>query len=106
NYNFMHPIIKDMSVEITPTPDGRSATGMVYGYYDLDEFIYHVVGSGPVIGNANFSCPAFATAAHQLADGYPDPKTGECTKLSSAFRFDAYAAFVLKPEDEVKTTSR
>ncbi len=106
NYNFMHPQVKDMSVEIDVSPDGRSAKGMVYGYYDLDQFIYHVVGSGPVIGNANFSCPGFAVAARQLADGYPDPKTGKCTALSSAFRFVAYRAFVLKPEDETKTSSR
>ena len=106
NYNFMHPQIKDMSVEINITDEGRKATGMVYGYYDLDQFVYHVVGSGPVIGNANFSCPGFAAAARKLADGYKDPKTGKCTAISSAFRFVAYRAFVLKPEDQPKTSSR
>jgi hypothetical protein len=106
NYNFMHPIVKDMSIELTIAPDGRVAQGMVYGYYDVEEFLYHVLGAGAVISTANFSCGALAVAAHKLADGYPDPQTGECTKLSSAFRFDAYAAFVLKPEDERKTSSR
>jgi hypothetical protein len=106
NYNFMHPVIKDMSIEMKITQDGRVASGMVYGYYDVEELVYHIVGSGPVIGNANFSCPAFAAAAHKLADGYPDPNTGECTKISSAFRFDAYGAFVEKSAVESKTSSR
>jgi hypothetical protein len=106
NYNFMHPVVKDMSVELAIAPDGRTAKGMVYGYYDLEEFVYHVVGSGAVISTAGFSCPAFAEAARRLADGYPDPQTGKCTALSSAFRFDAYAAFVLKPGEETKTSAR
>ena len=42
-------------------------------------------------------------AAHQLADGYPDPKTGECTALSSAYNFKAVAAFVIHPETESRT---
>ena len=29
------------------------------------------------------------------ADGYPDPKTGECTQISTAFTIEALPAFVL-----------
>lgn len=102
NYNFMHPVIKDLVLDLKVAPDGKTAQGMVYGYYDVDEFVYHVVGSGPVISTAGFSCPAFATAAYELADGYPDPKTGKCSALSSAFRIDAYAAFVQAPANTGK----
>ncbi len=38
-------------------------------------------------------------AAHELADGYPDPQTGQCTHLSSAFEIGAYAAFIIRPGD-------
>ena len=33
--------------------------------------------------------------AKQMADGYPDPKTGECTQISTAFTIEALPAFVL-----------
>ncbi len=39
-------------------------------------------------------------AMHELADGYPDPETGECTALSSAFTFDAVAGFIVVPGPE------
>jgi hypothetical protein len=39
-----------------------------------------------------------------MADGYPDPKTGECTALSIAFNIEAIPAFVLhQPGDTAKT---
>ena len=48
-----------------------------------------------LIATGDWSCPALYTAAKELADGYPDPKTGDCTAISSAFKFDALPAFVL-----------
>jgi hypothetical protein len=33
-----------------------------------------------------------------MADGYPDPDTGECTHISSAFEINAFAAFVVHPD--------
>jgi hypothetical protein len=99
NYTFNQHIIRDMSIDIKLSEDGRTADGMVYGYYDLDELVAHITGTGLVISTAGFSCPAFVTAARELADGYPDPDTGECTSLSSAFKVEAYAAFILRPDD-------
>jgi hypothetical protein len=56
--------------------------------------------------SAQSDCPATYDAAHRLADGYPDPKTGECTALSSAYNFDAVAAFAIHPEDGAKQAER
>jgi hypothetical protein len=42
-----------------------------------------------------FSCPAFYEAGKRLADGYPDPNTGECTALSAAFHIEGLPAFVI-----------
>ena len=39
-------------------------------------------------------------AAKQLADGYPDPETGNCTALSSSYTIEAIPAFVIKPSSE------
>ena len=70
---------------------------------EIEQFLYMVGGLGPVISTGNFSCPAFFEAARELADGYPDPETGECTHLSSAFEVNAYSAFVIHPEQDNET---
>ena len=107
NYNYMHPVIRDMSIRLEIAEDGETAEGLVYGYYNLEQFMYLIGGLGPVILTSYFSCPAFNDAAHRLADGYPDPETGECTHLSSAFEIGAHAAFIIHPEDnEVVNAAR
>lgn len=106
NYNYMNPVIKDMSLRMEIAEDGESGVGMSFGYYDLEQFLYMVGGLGPIISNSNFSCPAFAVAARQLADGYPDPETGECTSLSSAFEITTYAAYVIHPEQALSQLSQ
>jgi hypothetical protein len=102
NYNFMHPAIKDMDLKLEIAADGASAKGQVTGYYNVDEFIYYVQG---ITGHSSTAdnCPAMMVAAHELADGYPDPQTGECTHLSSSFDITAYAAFVIHPQKERQT---
>jgi hypothetical protein len=108
NYNYMHPVIRDMQIELAITEDGSNATGMLAGYYDLEQYLYLTGGLGPVIVTGVFSCPAFFEAAKSLADGYPDPETGECTHISSAFEINTYAAFVVHPDpsDDIETAGR
>lgn len=98
NYNYLHPVIRDMQIKLEITEDGTNAPGLVAGYYDLEQYLYHTGGLGPVISTGNFSCPAFFDAARRMADGYPDPETGECTHISSAFEINAFAAFVVHPD--------
>jgi len=105
NYNFMHPIIRDMGLKLEIAPDGATANGMITGYYNMDEFLYYNGGmTGHVSGGDN--CPSMYVAAHELADGYPDPDTGQCTHLSSAFEIGTYAAFVIHPDEKKKITKR
>ena len=106
NYNFMHPVIKDMSVRLEIEPNGEKATGQVFGYYSLEDFQYYIGGLGGVIPVNGIDCPSLISTAQQLADGYPDPKTGKCTALSSAFDIEAYAAFVRHPEKTKRTAQK
>ena len=112
NYNYMHPVIRDMSFELDiasgSAREGGQLFGMMYGYYDLEMYLFLTGGLGPVIGNGVFSCPAFFEAARNLADGYPDPETGECTHLSSAFEMSAFPAFIIHPgsKKESETAGR
>lgn len=98
NYNYMHPVIRDMQIKLEIADDGTNSQGTVAGYYDLEQYLYLTGGLGPVISTGNFSCPAFFDAAKRMADGYPDPDTGECTHISSAFEINAFAAFVVHPD--------
>ncbi len=106
NYNFMNPVIKDMDVTLHIAADGGTASGQITGYYDVQQFMYWVGGLGAAIPISYLSCPAMQTAAYQLADGHPDPKTGQCTTLSSAFKINTFAAFIQHPEQEQRQAAK
>lgn len=98
NYMYMNQLLRDMLLRLELSPDGRGAKGLVGGYYNVEQFYSYVRGMlGAFPNTTQFSCPSIYVAAHQLADGHPDPKTGDCTTLSSAFKFDAVAAFINHP---------
>ncbi len=98
NYTYMNQLIRDMRLRLEIAPDGASAKGMVAGYYDVDQLMFYISGLGPISSTAINNCPSTYVAAHEIADGYPDPKTGNCTALSSAFNFNAVSAFVVHPQ--------
>ncbi|MFM8517358.1 MAG: CHRD domain-containing protein [Nevskiaceae bacterium] len=88
--------LKDMRLELDlkPAKDGK-VHGLVGGYYDFDKWWEYMLKLEFLIATGDWSCPALYQAARELADGYPDPRTGECTAISSAFRMDALPAFVV-----------
>ena len=85
-----------LELDLTPGSDGK-VRGLVGGYYDLDKWWEYILKVEFLIATGDWSCPALFRAAHELADGYPDPKSGACTAISSAFRMDALPAFVIHP---------
>ena len=98
NYEYISQLIRDMRLEMNITESESQSKGLVYGYYGVDQFYSYVRG---LLANFpmrhKYSCPAIYVAAHELADGHPDPDTGKCTTLSSAFRFEAVRAFINHP---------
>jgi hypothetical protein len=108
NYTYMHPEMRDMGLRLEIAADGQTAKGQVTGYYDAEAYLYYLEGQGFAATIHGDSCPALYDAFHKYADGYPDPKTGQCTMLSSAWDLTAYAAFAVHPEDrgERKTAQR
>ncbi len=101
NYQYIRQLIQDMQLHLDITPESGKTNGMVYGYYGVGQFYSYVRGQLTSFPNRHkFSCPAIYVAAHELADGHPDPETGECTTLSSAFKFDAVRAFINHPDLE------
>lgn len=88
-------INRDFRIEMEISEDGTRAKGLWAAYrpvLDYWDYIQKVQHDAPV---GQYSCPALYVAAHELADGYPDPETGECTALSSAFTFEAVAGFII-----------
>ncbi len=104
NYTYMNQEIKDMRMKLEILADGTGAKGQAAGYYGLDQLLFYVTGIGPIQSSGFSNCPAIYVAAHELADGYPDPQTGKCTALSSAYNFAAVSAFIIHPT-EAKTAS-
>ncbi len=97
--------LRDMRVELNLNASETRAKGMIAGYRDVDNFWSYFRKGGYMAVTGQFSCPAMYVAAHELADGYPDPETGECTALSSAYKIEAIPAFIVKPEsDDMKVS--
>ena len=88
-------VFRDFRLRLRVNPGGERASGIWAGYHPVDSFWDHIQKVQHNVPVGQYDCPALYAAAHQLADGYPDPKTGQCTALSSAFSYEAVAAFVI-----------
>jgi predicted lipoprotein with Yx(FWY)xxD motif len=85
-------VIRDLRLELKLSES--DARGLIGGYQDLENWWSYVRRMGYLVETAQFSCPALHAAARELADGYPDPRTGECTALSVAYAVEGVRAFV------------
>jgi hypothetical protein len=88
---------KHARMELTLQPDG-GFKGIVAGYLDILPLYFNSAKStyGFEI-NSSGNCPGVWYAYNRMADGYPDPKTGRCTALSSAWAIEAVPAFIIHP---------
>ena len=81
-------------LKLTFQPDG-SVRGIAAGYQPVFDLIQSPalggIGSAVVAG---IDCAAELKALKALADGLRDPKTGQCTGVSSAYELTAVPAFV------------
>ena len=100
NHTYMNQLFRDFRLRLEIAPDGALASGLAAGYYGVDQLMFYVGGLGPIQSTGYSNCPSIYVAAHELADGYPDPETGECTALSAAYNLKAVAAFVIHPGTE------
>jgi len=100
NYTYMNRFLRDLRFRIKLADDAASAEGMAAGYLGVDQLMFYVGGLGPIQSSAPANCPSIHVAAYEIADGHPDPKTGRCTTLSSAYNFKAVAAFIVHGESQ------
>jgi len=94
-----------MRMELDLEASEDRAKGIIAGYRDVENFWSYFRKGGYMAVTGQFSCPSMYVAAHELADGYPDPETGECTALSSSYTIETIPAFIIRPEqDDLKTS--
>ncbi len=103
---FTDMVFRDFQLEMQISEDGTRATGLWAGYQTLSSFWERFLKAEFNVFTNQYSCPAVYVAMHELADGYPDPQTGECTALSSAYTFEAVAAFVITDDDDESPPDR
>ena len=98
NYAYQNLLVRGMRMRLALSEDGKEAGGLIAGYQDVDQMMYMLQALGPIHSDTFTNCASTYAAAHKLADGYPDPKTGQCTALSSAWAIKAVAAFIVHPD--------
>jgi hypothetical protein len=72
-----------------------TAEGFLGGYRDLAEVMNTSVSNSQQF--YFWTCDQMYYALMKNADGYPDPKTGQCTMISAAWRIKAVPAFIVHP---------
>ena len=94
--------IRGARLRLQLQPDG-TAKGLLGGYFDVEQaFNLEFKGFGGPLRAITwgYSCPAVYAALKQYADGYPDPKTGKCTAVSTSLDVEAIPAFVVHPDEK------
>jgi len=84
-------------MRLSPKPDGH-IEGFIGGYQPIDQ-IYFALGQGGYAAENNYSpeLPGIYHLLRKLADGDPDPKTGQNWSISTAYYIKAWPAFVVAP---------
>jgi hypothetical protein len=92
--------VRDARFRLKLTDTG--AEGLQGGYEDLDTWWtnFRTSFSYAVDSIGLWSPVSFYEAAHRLADGYPDPKTGQCTAISAAYKMNFVRTYIVHPEDD------
>jgi hypothetical protein len=74
-------------------PDG-SLSGLLGGYQPIHDVITPISLAGLGALDTGWDCPAMFAALKKMADGDRDPRTGQCTTISTALQVHAVPAFV------------
>jgi hypothetical protein len=87
-------------------PDG-SLKGHLSGYQDWASVAWGLLKTGFLLEKFSAgNCPAIYNAFQRLADGDPDPKTGQCSTISTAYGVEAVPAFLIHPPAEKTKTAQ
>lgn len=98
-------VFRGMQFKLNLTQQG--AEGFIAGFADIEAFSHHLNTHWSTHHQSygQLSSPSLYRSLHRLADGYPDPKTGNNTAISSAVKVKFIQVFIDKPsmQDELLT---
>jgi hypothetical protein len=91
---------KTARFQLKLTPE--RAEGVIAGYVDVEAFNNHLNTSWSTHHQSygQLSAPSLYRAMRRLADGYPDPKTGQMTAISSAMSVKMVQVYVEHPPQQ------
>jgi predicted lipoprotein with Yx(FWY)xxD motif len=92
---------KASKLRLNLSPGADSGKGILGGYFPWKDF-YAAWALGGSVNEANLSLdlPGLYYALRRMADGYPDPKTGENTRISTSYIVEAIPAFVKHVDEQ------
>lgn len=104
---------RDLQIRAEMLADG-SMKGVLAGYWDIKNTFNFLteVYIGPVhlgraaANNIGYQCAGIYHALPRVADGHPDPETGQCTSMSTVIRFAAVPAFIIMPETSMQVAQK
>jgi len=90
---------KRAQLNVAFQPDG-SLKGHFNAYQDCASIFWGMAKTDFLLEKFSAgNCPAMYAAFKAMADGDPDPKTGQCTTISSSYGLDAVPAFLIHPAE-------
>lgn len=94
-------IFKSAQLRLKLTPDG--AEGVLAGYLDVEQW-YYAMNTSWATHHAAYgqaSAASMYKALRRLADGFPDPKTGQNTAISGAMEMKLVQAYVIHDDEGI-----
>jgi hypothetical protein len=92
--HFNDRVMRNVVLRLKLTPDG--ADGVMAGYEQADLW-YNTQGKMLLAGPGRYSMPSIYRALQRYADGFPDPKTGQCTHISTTYNLTTVRAMIIHP---------
>jgi hypothetical protein len=98
--------LRGLRFKLRLTPEG--AEGLMAGYVDVDRFIQQMnISWATGCDGCSWAVASLHGAMKRLADGYPDPKTGAMTAISSALLVKFGRVFIMpQSQQEVAATPK
>ena len=85
---------RDVRFRVSLQPDG-TMTGIMGAYRPIENISTEGRCCKAMASAANHDCASEHKTFATMADGYPDPRTGQCTMISAAQRVEGIPAFVV-----------
>ena len=98
-------IFRDFQLRLELTP--KTAEGVLAGYVDVEQYNHRLNRNWTTHHQSygNLSAPSLYRAMRRLADGHPDPETGDNTAISSAVNIKMHQVYIVWPSETVVASS-